>query len=204
MILLNKKKPQEVKTKYVPIYNEVFTNTVRQIGRVMGNRTDLKTQYLNQIDQESMFIDDIVSRSGAVGLAQVLPSTAKSPGYATDPVNPFDPEASIEFLITYHQGLAKDFKNKYPNLGITNNEIYSQLAFLSYNAGIGNVQKMISAINRYVPGGKGNLKEYLAEEIPQIGSDGKKYLDNVYIGPRTNTETKFDELITTILNVTAR
>ena len=195
---------QEGKTKYVPIYNEVFTNTVRQIGRVMGNRTDLKTQYLNQIDQESMFIDDIVSRSGAVGLAQVLPSTAKSPGYATDPVNPFDPEASIEFLITYHQGLAKDFKNKYPNLGITNNEIYSQLAFLSYNAGIGNVQKMISAINRYVPGGKGNLKEYLAEEIPQIGSDGKKYLDNVYIGPRTNTETKFDELITTILNVTAR
>lgn len=195
---------QEGKDKYEPIYNEVFTNTFRQIGRVIGNRTDLKTQYFNQIDQESMFIDDIVSRSGAVGLAQVLPSTAKSPGYTTDPVNPFDPEASIEFLITYHQGLAKDFKKKYPNLGPANNEIYSQLAFLSYNAGIGTVQKMISAINRYVPGGKGSLKEYLAEEVPKIGSDAKGYLDNVYIGPRTNTETKFDELITTILNVTAR
>lgn len=195
---------KEGKAKYEPLYNEVFSKTINQLGRTIGNRNNLKTQYLNQIDQESVFIDDIVSRAGAVGLAQVLPSTAKNAGYGTDPVNPFDPEESMRFLISYHQGLAKDFKKRYGYLSPANNEIYSQLAFLSYNAGIGNVQKMIRAINNYVPGGKESLKDYLAEEVPKIGSDAKKYLDNVYIRPRINTETKFDELITTILNATAR
>lgn len=57
----------------------------------------------NQIGAESSFNPNAVSSTGAVGIAQILPSTAANPGYGVSPVDPTDPNASINFAAAYTQ-----------------------------------------------------------------------------------------------------
>lgn len=56
---------------------------------------------LRQIEIESNWQTDVVSSDGAIGIAQVLPTTAAQPGFGIKPFNPTDPEASINFLFRY-------------------------------------------------------------------------------------------------------
>lgn len=54
------------------------------------------------IAKESAFDPYAVSSTGALGLGQVLPSTAARPGYGVAPLaNPYDPQANIDFSAAY-------------------------------------------------------------------------------------------------------
>lgn len=57
-----------------------------------------------QIMQESTFNPAAVSSTGAIGLGQVLPSTARDPGYGVTPIDPAkltDPAENIRFTANY-------------------------------------------------------------------------------------------------------
>lgn len=87
------------------------------------------------IKTESNFEKDIVSRSGAIGLMQLMESTAKEQAkklnikYTKDIL--YNPERNIELGLYYFDSLLEYFNN---------NHI---LAFCAYNAGMGNTQKWI-------------------------------------------------------------
>ncbi len=73
-----------------------------------------------------------LSRTGAVGIAQILPSTAAKPGYGVPPVNPRDPRASILFAARYLRAMYDRLHNW-------------SMALAAYNQGLGTVQKAIAA-----------------------------------------------------------
>ena len=64
--------------------------------------------FLAQIQQESGFNPNSpASSTGAIGIAQILPSTAANPGYGVAPLaDPTNPEASITFAAQYDAALA--------------------------------------------------------------------------------------------------
>ena len=80
-----------------------------------------------------------VSRAGAEGAYQILPSTAADPGYGVPPMkgSRFDPEASREFAKQYLQA----FLDRYDG------DI--EAALIAYNAGPGNADKFIAAGRDY-------------------------------------------------------
>jgi soluble lytic murein transglycosylase-like protein len=82
-----------------------------------------ETIFFNQIKQESNFNPRALSRSGAVGLGQLMPATAKELGVA-DPLNPID----------NLNGAARYLKQQYDHFGSW------PLALAAYNAGPGNVR----------------------------------------------------------------
>jgi len=78
---------------------------------------------------ESKFTHESKSRHGAVGVFQLMPSTAKKLG-----VNPYYMEENVKGGLMYYQALYKMFGN-------------TELALAAYNAGPGNVRKY----NKKVP-----------------------------------------------------
>lgn len=84
--------------------------------------------------QESRFRPEIIngqlkSPAGAMGIAQVMPLTAKGPGYGTPPLkNPYDPFEAIPWAGQYLAGLYK-----------SSGDWHKALA--GYNWGLGNVNK---------------------------------------------------------------
>ena len=87
------------------------------------------------IKTESNFVEDCISRSGAIGLMQIMEDTAK--------------EQTEKMGITYYEGMLKNPEenikiglNYFKSLSKYFNENYV-LAFAAYNAGIGNVDKWI-------------------------------------------------------------
>ena len=87
------------------------------------------------IKTESNFKENIVSRSGAIGLMQVMEDTAKEQAekmnmkYYDDML--YNPEENIKLGLYYFKSLLNYFNNNYI------------LAFIAYNAGIGNTEKWI-------------------------------------------------------------
>lgn len=69
--------------------------------------------FLNQINQESGFNqygsngNILTSSKGALGISQILPTTAASPGYGIGSVDPTDPYASIDFMGAYDAAMLK-------------------------------------------------------------------------------------------------
>ena len=64
--------------------------------------------FLAQIGIESGWDNNSVSSTGAVGLGQILPSTAASPGYGVSPVSPSqltDPASNLNFAAQYDAAL---------------------------------------------------------------------------------------------------
>ena len=64
---------------------------------------------LAQGKQESSFNVNAVGSSGEIGIAQILPSTARSPGYGVAPVDPStlrDPTVAINFQADYMRARA--------------------------------------------------------------------------------------------------
>jgi Transglycosylase SLT domain/SPOR domain len=77
--------------------------------------------------RESSFRPGVVSRAGAEGIAQFMPSTAQARGLA----DPFDPEQAIPKATRY----LADLRQRFGNLGI---------AAAAYNAGEGRVAQWLS------------------------------------------------------------
>ena len=80
-----------------------------------------------------------VSRAGAEGAYQILPSTAADPGYGVPPMkgSRFDPEASREFAKQYLQAMLDRYDGD------------TEAALIAYNAGPGNADKFIDAGRDY-------------------------------------------------------
>lgn len=70
-----------------------------QHARRRGVPEDL---FLRLVTQESRWNPNAVSPVGAQGLGQVMPATAKSPGFGIQPLNdPFDPNENLRFSADY-------------------------------------------------------------------------------------------------------
>jgi hypothetical protein len=73
-----------------------------------------------------------VSHAGAQGKYQIMPHTARDPGFGVKPIdNPFDPEKAKRFAQDYWNALFKACDMSY------------ECAVLSYNWGIGNYRKWV-------------------------------------------------------------
>ena len=88
------------------------------------------------IKTESNFDKKIVSKSGAIGLMQLMESTAKEQAEKLDIEYTkeilYNPEINLKLGLNYFNTLLDYYKQNYV------------LAFAAYNAGLGNVQKWIN------------------------------------------------------------
>jgi len=102
------------------VYRGPFLDIARQAARRYRVPEDL---FLRLVQQESGWRADAVSHKGAIGLAQLMPQTARVLG-----VNPHDPRQNLE-------GGARYLAEQYRAFGSW------RLALAAYNAGPGAVQK---------------------------------------------------------------
>ena len=86
---------------------------------------DLPEEFFTRlIWQESRFNPDAVSPKGAVGIAQIMPDTARDPGYGVTPIEDrTDPEESLRFSAEFMRALLDEYNGDYG------------LALAAYNAG---------------------------------------------------------------------
>ena len=99
----------------------------RSIAAARGIDPDL---FVRLINQESGFNPTVLSEKGALGLAQVMPDTAKKPGFGVKPIlDRLDPVESLRFGADYLQALLKRYDG----------DVAKALA--AYNFGLGNVDK---------------------------------------------------------------
>ena len=88
--------------------------------------------FRRQIETESGFQEGAVSPVGAIGLGQVMPDTARQPGYGVAPLASelmTDPEENLRFSAEYMRAMLDEFDGDYG------------LALAAYNAGAGAVKK---------------------------------------------------------------
>jgi soluble lytic murein transglycosylase-like protein len=97
------------------------------------------TEYSNDpliqsvIIQESGGDSKAVSRVGAQGLMQIMPNTAKQPGFGVKPLkDAFDPQENVRFGTEYLSAM----QNRYGN---------TRDALIAYNWGVGNTDKWLKA-----------------------------------------------------------
>ncbi len=112
--------PEGAVPKYRGRYNGEYAAMARAAARKHGIPEDL---FLRLVKQESNFNPQAKSHAGAIGLAQLMPATAKSLG-----VNPKDPKQNLEGGARYLKMQYKKFKSW-------------RLALAAYNAGPGAVIK---------------------------------------------------------------
>ena len=88
------------------------------------------------IKTESNFEEEIESKSGAIGLMQLMENTAKEQAKKLDMEYTkemlYNPESNLKLGLNYFNTLLDYFDQNYI------------LAFIAYNAGLGNVQKWIN------------------------------------------------------------
>jgi len=106
--------------KYRGTYRGPYIEMARAAARRHGVPEDL---FLRLINQESRFKPTALSHKGAIGLAQLMPGTARDLG-----VDPHDPQQNLDGGARYLMMQYKRFKS-WP------------LALAAYNAGPGAVQK---------------------------------------------------------------
>lgn len=100
--------------------NSPYLSVARDVARRHGIPEDL---FLRLVKQESNWNPQAVSHKGAIGLAQLMPGTARQLG-----VNPRDPHQNLE-------GGARYLAEQYRKFGSW------RLALAAYNAGPGAVEK---------------------------------------------------------------
>lgn len=99
----------------------------RQMAEARGIDPDL---FVRLINRESKFNPAARSEKGALGLAQVMPDTAKDPGLGVKPLlDRLDPVESLRFGADYLQALLKRYDGDV------------EKALAAYNFGLGNVDK---------------------------------------------------------------
>lgn len=133
-------------------------STIENQGAENTNPLDSVFKSLLQAESGSRHVDEngklIISGKGAQGITQLMPSTAKKPGFGIEPVKD---QSEAEYLRVGKSYLSA-LHGKYGDW---------EQALAAYNAGPGNVDKAIGKANRY----GGDWKDYLPvkeETIPYI------------------------------------
>ncbi len=108
------------------------------------------------IQQESGGDPNAVSKAGAVGLAQIMPKTAKDPGFGVTPVDdPKDPAQARRFIREYYGAMLDRYDGDH------------ETALVAYNWGPGNADK-------WVAGGKNRkdlpkeTRDYVKKLLPKV------------------------------------
>lgn len=103
-----------------------YRAAARAEAEKFGLRPDM---FERMILRESNFDPMARSRKGALGLAQVMPATARDPGFGVAPLmNPLDPNESLRFGAEYLSALLREFGGD------------EERALAAYNAGVGRVR----------------------------------------------------------------
>ena len=104
-----------------------YRAAARAAAEQYGIRPDM---FERLILRESNFDPMARSPKGALGLAQVMPATARDPGFGVTPLaNPMDPIESLRFGAEYLSALIREFGGD------------EKRAVAAYNAGVGRVRK---------------------------------------------------------------
>jgi hypothetical protein len=106
-----------------------YADIIARVAAKYGLPLDL---FDAQIRQESQYDPNARSGAGAVGLGQVMPDTARQPGYGVRPISEADltdPEKNLDFSGEYMAAMVKANGGDY------------RKALASYNAGHGTIQK---------------------------------------------------------------
>ena len=103
----------------------------RAAARAAAERYGIRPDMFERlILRESNFDPMARSPKGALGLAQVMPATARDPGFGVTPLaNPMDPNESLRFGAEYLSALIREFGGD------------EKRAVAAYNAGVGRVRK---------------------------------------------------------------
>ena len=120
--ILNKKRETIISNTFINIKYSEILNYIKEASENFGVEEKLVKAL---IKQESGFNPNAISKAGAMGLMQLMPSTAKSLGVK----NALNPKENIDGGVKY----LKQMLNKY-----NGNKI---LALAAYNAGPGAVDK---------------------------------------------------------------
>ncbi len=102
-----------------------YVTLARQDAEVAGIDPD---QFVRQINEESGFNPNIVSPTGAIGIAQIMPETAK--GWNVNPWNPID---ALKAAAVHMASYARTYGGN------------QAMALAAYNAGTGGVESAVRA-----------------------------------------------------------
>ena len=102
--------------------------------------------FVGLINEESGFDPNAISSNGAIGLGQVLPSTAASPGYGVASFDPYDTDSNLQGSANYFGALLSHFGGNY------------EQAASAYNLGVGAVENGATG-NNYSAGFNAALQD---------------------------------------------
>lgn len=112
---------------------EYTQSALRELASEEARRAGVDPElFIRLIQQESEFKPQATSRVGAKGLGQVMPDTARQPGYGVRPFaseNLMDPQENLRFSADYLGAMLREFDGDVPK------------ALAAYNAGAGAVQE---------------------------------------------------------------
>ena len=106
-----------------------YRQRAAEIARAYGLDPEI---FVRQMETESGFNPRAVSPAGAGGIAQIMPATARQPGFGITPISDearFDPEASMNFGAQYMRAMLDRYDGDYAR------------ALAAYNAGFNRVDQ---------------------------------------------------------------
>lgn len=110
------------------------------------------------IGEESRFNPNALSSTGAVGLGQILPSTASSPGYGVESFDAYDPESNLQGSANYFAALLHKYNGSY------------KAAATAYNVGPGAYDSGVTT-NGYTTGFNSLLDQADQNKIQDASDD---------------------------------
>lgn len=120
----------------------------------------------------------LTSPKGAVGIAQIMPSTARQPGYNITPATPAElatPEGNLAFGQRYFDGMFKKFGSD------------PEKAAAAYNSGPGTIEKAVQTAAAQ----GGDWKDYIPAET-------KNYLTKVFPQQKEEQANRFKPMLASI------
>lgn len=116
--------PKDNRLDIIPRYNGRYKGVYKPMAEAAARKYGVPTDLFNRlVQQESNWNPRAKSHKGAIGLAQLMPFTARKLG-----VNPHDPRQNLEGGARYLRQMYNKFRSW-------------RLALAAYNAGPGAVQK---------------------------------------------------------------